>query len=331
MTSTLDPAVSPEPATRPRITADVDAATLARCTHVQQAWSCTVRLIVADPTVREAAARDLTALLDLVDRTASRFRDDSALSRANANAGRPTPVPALLVEFVRAALDAAAVTGGVVDPTVGLAMQSIGYDRDIRAVADSSDPVCPLPARASWHDVLLDREADLLTVPPGTALDLGATAKAHLADLAALVLSRRHRTAVLVEIGGDLAVHGNAPGWNVLVAERAGTPGQLVLVRHGGLATSTTTVRRWTRAGQAMHHIVDPTTGAPADGPWRTVTVHAQSALAANTASTAAIVLGDAALDWLTARRLAARLVARDGTIVATEWWPTVGLEAVAS
>jgi thiamine biosynthesis lipoprotein len=59
--------------------------------------------------------------------------------------------------------------------------------------------------------------------------------------------------------------------------------------------------------------------------------VHAQSALAANTASTAAIVLGDTAFDWLTARRLAARLVARDGTIVATAWWPSVGLEAVAS
>jgi len=331
MTSTLDPAVSPGGASRPRITADVDAATLAQCTHVQPAWSCMVRLIVADRTVRDVAARELTALLDLVDRTASRFRPDSALSRANANAGRPTPVPALLVEFVRAALDAAAVTGGVVDPTVGLAMQRIGYDRDIRAVADSSDPVYPLAARASWHDVLLDREADLLTVPPGTALDLGATAKAHLADLAALVLSRRHRTAVLVEIGGDLAVHGNGPGWNVLVAEQAGTPGQLVLVRHGGLATSTTTVRRWRRAGQPMHHIVDPTTGAPTDGPWRTVTVHAQSALAANTASTAAIVLGDTAFDWLTARRLAARLVARYGTIVATAWWPSVGLEAVAS
>jgi hypothetical protein len=42
-------------------------------------------------------------------------------------------------------------------------------------------------------------------------------------------------------------------------------------------------------------------------------------------------VLGDGAFDWLTARRVAARLVARDGTIVATAWWPTVGLEAAAS
>src|SRR4029077_1019669 len=152
----------------------------------------------------------------------------------------------------------------------GLAMQRIGYDRDIRAVADSSDPVYPLAARASWHDVLLDREADLLTVPPGTALDLGATAKAHLADLAALVLSRRHRTAVLVEIGGDLAVHGNAPGWNVLVAERASTPGQLVLVRHGGLGAATTPRPRAAgRPGTAAHAGPARAGSRPANAPHR--------------------------------------------------------------
>lgn len=324
MTTTID---TRHPTAQP---ADPGAAELADCTHVQQAWSCTVRLVVADARARDAAARDLMALLDLVDRAASRFRPDSALSLANANAGHPTPIPTLLVEFVHAALEAAAVTGGAVDPTVGLALQRIGYDRDIRSVARSGAAVLPYAARASWHDVHLDREADLLTVPAGGALDLGATAKAHLADLAALVLSRRHHTAVLVEIGGDLAVRGTTRGWNVRVAERENAPGQIVVVRHGGLATSTTTVRRWTRGGQPMHHIVDPTTGVPADGPWRTVTVHAQSALAANTASTAAIVLGDCALDWLTARRLAARLVARDGSITATAWWPTVGLDEVA-
>jgi thiamine biosynthesis lipoprotein len=340
MTSTLDAttpttnahrrstsAASPAKSARPRSRPDHHIASLASGSHVQQAWSCTVRLVVGDPSVRDIAARELTALLDLVDRTASRFRPDSALSRANARAGRPTPVPALLVEFVHAALDAAAVTGGAVDPTVGLALHRIGYDRDIRAVARTGGPVRPLASVANWHDVRLDREADLLTVPTGCALDLGATAKAHLADLAALVLSRRHRTAVLVEIGGDLAVRGTTRGWPILVAEREDAPGQVILLRHGGLATSTTTIRRWTRGGRPMHHIVDPATGRPTDGPWRTVTVHAQSALAANTASTAAVVLGPAALGWLTTRRLAARLVAHDGTVTATPWWPATGLE----
>ena len=79
-------------------------------THVTRAWSCTVRLVVDDPAVLAAASADLDALLARVDRVASRFRPDSALSIANARAGKPTPVPRLLVDLVRAALDAAALT-----------------------------------------------------------------------------------------------------------------------------------------------------------------------------------------------------------------------------
>jgi thiamine biosynthesis lipoprotein len=102
-----------------------------------------------------------------------------------------------------------------------------------------------------------------------------------------------------------------------------------VQLRNGGLATSTTTVRRWRRAGRTMHHIVDPATGLPADGPWRTVSVAAPTALAANVASTAALVRGTDAPDWLTEHGLAARLIRRDGTVLSTVGWPVV--EAVAA
>jgi thiamine biosynthesis lipoprotein len=171
--------------------------------------------------------------------------------------------------------------------------------------------------------VRLHREVGLLTVPAGVALDLGATAKAWTADHAAATLTARYGTPVLVELGGDLAVAGDRPdGWVVRVAEREGAAGQLVLLRHGGLATSTTTVRTWRRGGRPMHHLVDPLTGRPTDGPWRTASVAAGSALDANVASTAAIVRGPAAVDRLTGRRVAARLVGRDGDVVTTPGWP---------
>jgi thiamine biosynthesis lipoprotein len=299
---------------------------MSAATFVGSAWSCTVRLVVDDERSLPHAAKDLMALLARIDVVASRFRPDSALSIANKQAGRPTPVPKLLVDLVDAALDAAAQTAGAVDPTLGLAMQRTGYDRDIRTVpVDARTAATPgdSPTPGAWRRVRLHREAGLLTVPLGGALDLGATAKAWTADHAAQALAARYDTAVLVELGGDLAVAGNRPGgWCVQVAEREGGPGQLVLVRHGGLATSTTTVRTWRRGGIAQHHILDPVTGRPADGPWRTASVAAPCALAANVASTAAIVLGDGALDWLGARNLPARLVSRDGAVVTTPGWP---------
>lgn len=289
-----------------------------------------MRLVVEDARALVPATADLQALLARVDAAASRFRPDSALSIANARAGRPTPVPQLLVELVDAALAAAADTGGVVHPALGRAMRRIGYDRDISAIRARAVVDGPTPADASWvphrwRSVRLHRAAGLLTVSTGTALDLGATAKAWTADHAARSLAARYGTGVLVELGGDLAVAGGrAAGWTIRVAERAGADGQLVLIRHGGLATSTTTVRTWRHCDATMHHILDPATGLPADGPWRTASVAASSALAANVASTAAIVLGGRAVEWLTARGFAARLVRQDGTVVTTPGWPPV-------
>lgn len=293
-------------------------------TQLMRAWSCDVRLVVDDDHAIRPAAADLTALLARVDAVASRFRPDSALSRANANPGRPVPVPRLLVDLVAAALSAAEQTDGLVDPTIGITLARLGYDRDIGSIAEDGPALPTQVSGRSWQDVRLDRENGLLTVPVGTALDLGATAKAYLADHAAHALARRYDTAVLVELGGDLAVAGNRPlGWCIDVAERAGDAGQHVLVRHGGLATSTTVIRRWRRDGRAVHHIVDPRTGSPAEGPWRTVSVYAPCAIAANTASTAAIVLGAQAVPWFGTRHLAARFVAQDSSVTTVGAWPT--------
>ena len=179
-----------------------------------------------------------------------------------------------------------------------------------------------------WRAIELDRAAGWATVPTGVELDLGATAKALTVDRAAAAAHAAAGCGVLVSVGGDLAVSGPPPpeGWVVRVTDdhhaQFGGRGQTVTVIDGGLATSSTTVRRWSRGGRAVHHIVDPRTGEPADGPWRTVSVTAGSCVDANIASTAAIVRGVTAVEWLTGLGLPARLVADDGEVVAVGGWP---------
>ena len=95
-----------------------------------------------------------------------------------------------------------------------------------------------------------------------------------------------------------------------------------VTITAGGLATSGTTRRRWRRGGRTVHHIVDPRTGDIPASRWRTVSVAAATCVDANTASTAAVVLGDAAPGWLAARGLPARLVDVDGAVSTTAGWP---------
>ncbi|MFB6719403.1 FAD:protein FMN transferase [Kribbella sp. NPDC056345] len=284
------------------------------------AWSCTVRLTVDDPAVLGAACGELKALMDRVDKAASRFRPDSELSIVNQRGGAMVPVSRLLVDLVDVSLMAASISGGAVDPTVGAAVIAAGYDNDIETVRRRLAAPAPLSAAVpGWQHVQLNRKLALLGVPEGAALDLGATAKAWTADRAALVLSKRYGCAVLVEIGGDLCAAGEpAEPWVITVAERAGDPGVLVTLAHGGLTTSTRTSRCWENG----HHIIDPRTGRPADGPWRTASVWAPTAVRANTFSTALIATGEAAVGRLTLAGHPARMVANDGEVTEVAGWP---------
>jgi len=133
-----------------------------------------------------------------------------------------------------------------------------------------------------------------------------------------------------VSLGGDVAVAGPGPdgGWPVRVQDRPGPldapdeGAQVVALHGGGMATSGITARRWTAGGRALHHLLDPRTGMPAVTPWRTVTVVAPSCVAANAASTAAIVRGPDGLAWLGGTGLPARLLALDGAVTTVNAWP---------
>jgi FAD:protein FMN transferase len=289
----------------------------------------TTALVAVDPPARLAEAEEiLRAELTAIDLACSRFRDDSELAALNAAGGRETPVSALLREAVATALRAAEITGGDVDPTVGRAMGAIGYDRDFRLICGPRPGVRVTIAPApGWRTIRIDEARGTITVPEGVRLDLGATAKALAADRAARAVHEATGAAALVSLGGDIALQGEASpgGWPVRVTDdhRAlDGEGETVSLRDGGLATSSTTVRRWGAPGDARHHIVDPRRGAPADEVWRTVSVAAGSCVDANIASTAAIVRGAGSPAWLASLGLPARLVAPDGAVTRVAGWP---------
>ncbi len=287
-------------------------------------WSCRVRVTVDDSAVLEDARALVVALMDDVSRSIDRFRPDSELSAINAAAGRLVPVSHCTVALLDAALDAAETTGGAVDPTVGLHVRHAGYDTDIESVRASVQRVRPLELRqADWSLVRVDHDLSLAGVPTGLQLDLGATAKAWTADTAANSIADTLGTAALVEIGGDLRVAGDRDEpWQIDVGEVPGQPQQRIALTHGGLATSSTVIRRWRTSNGEAHHIIDPRTGQPSTGQWRTATVWAATAVEANAASTAALVLGDEAVAYLNETAQAARLVGKFGQLWTTAGWP---------
>jgi thiamine biosynthesis lipoprotein len=317
------------------------------------------RVAVWPPDLLSVALDAVDRELGRLDQQASRFRGDSEISRIHASPRRVHTVSRGLAEAIGVALAAARWTGGLTDPTVGAALAALGYDRDFASVgtasadaasadAASSGPVSADPGSAGtvsagtgpqapgpvpgWHQVRL--RGRLLRLPAGIRLDLGATGKGLGADRAAAAAWRASgRGGVLVSLGGDIAVTGPPPpgGWPVAIADSSlpgealpgeAVPDQVIRLAAGAVATSSVTCRQWRRGGQRLHHIVDPRTGYPAAGPWRTVSVAAPRCAAANAAATAAIVAGPDAAAWLARTGLPARLVGHDGVVRLLGGWP---------
>ena len=294
---------------------------------------------VAEPAGLKAAREAVERVVADFDLACSRFRPDSELTTVNRSAGTWVGVSPLFMQALSAALRAAQLTGGDVDPTVGESLIALGYDRDFADVAAgvAASRQIPIARVPGWHTVQVNDRSGTVRVGRGVSLDLGATAKALAADHAAAAAANAVGGGVLVSLSGDLATAGTAPegGWPVRVTDdhRASVtaPGQWITVHSGGLATSSTTVRRWESGSGVVHHLVDPATGGPAAGPWRTVSVTAASCLDANIASTAAIIRGIRAPEWLESLGLPSRLVTVQGAVCHLAGWPSDGDDLTAA
>jgi thiamine biosynthesis lipoprotein len=275
-------------------------------THSFRAMGCEVVVGGGDPDA-------VAAVLGRWERVFSRFLPESELSRVNAS-----PKPALVVSpaFARAlrvALRIARTTDGLVDPTLGAAVEHAGYDRDFALLPDDG-PLAPA-APSRLDEVRLDGR--ILRRPPGLLLDLNGVVKALAVDESAASLPGEG----FVSAGGDLATRGPVD---------VGLPGGgAVRVVRGGLATSGVASRRWRRGGEEQHHLIDPRTGRPSRSPWQQVTVSGASCLDADAAAKAAFLLGEDGPGWLEERGLPGRFVSREGDVTATDLWSRAAEEPV--
>jgi FAD:protein FMN transferase len=297
-----------------------------------RAIGTTATVVVFGNANADAAQSMLRDELTALDRACSRFRPDSEIEYLHRQSGQALVVSALLFEALDVAIAVAERTGGAVDPTVGNAMAVLGYDCDFDEIGDRP-PLPPgvLGPVVGFGHVHLCARTRTVRIPRGVRLDLGASAKAWAADRAAARIAAQIDAGVLVSLGGDIAVAGPSPegGWPVGIADDSSTPAsevdQVVAIREGGLASSSTVVRSWSVGAERVHHIVDPTTGQSATPDWRLVSASGNTCVDANAVSTAAVIWGHDALERLPAFHQAVRLVRHDGTIFTLGAWPVDG------
>jgi thiamine biosynthesis lipoprotein len=252
----------------------------------------------------ETELERVRALFDERDRIFSRFRADSELNRVNA-----VRVASVSSEFARTlavAFAAAVATGGLVDPTVGGAVEAAGYNSDFDLLEPSSRPAgqAAVPGMQSLcvADMFIHR-------PLGTKLDLNGVVKSLAVDDAVRLLGGNG----FVSAGGDVATQGGC------VVSLPGAAA--VMLQSGGIATSGPATRRWLRDGQWQHHLIDPRTGKPSTSRWSYVTVAAGDCVGADVAAKAAFLLDAHGPDWLDERSLAGRFVAANGAVVRNAAW----------
>ncbi len=276
-------------------------------------------------------------VLEQVERTFSRWRPDSELSRLNA-----TPAATATIEddslglVLCFALRLAEQTGGAFDPTLAPMLKLWGFGPGpVPAAPPSETALADVRQRVGWHRVSVRHGAGRWTLyrDGDVELDLDAVAQGFTADAVATALRARGATNVMVEIGGEVVVSGhNAQGRLWRIGVDLPLPDTLPGERLAGVlhltdcavATSGGYRRRRTTAGHdAVIHIFDGRLGRPLTRERMSVTVVARDGLTADGLATAAFILGpDEGIPWLTNHWSAADAlfleVTADGTV--NEW-----------
>jgi thiamine biosynthesis lipoprotein len=283
---------------------------------------CDMRVLVEAGAASHDLAWSARRRLESIDARLSRFRPDSELARLNADPRPVVPASPLLRAAVRAALWAAERSGGLVDPMLLGDLEQAGYRHSLTGITRErlaealEDAPTRAPARARgdsrWRAISVDDERGTIARPPGLRIDTGGSTKGLAADQVARVFkctdpfrctdpgrfavgAQARRLRWFVDCGGDLrldAGEGEAFGVRVehpLTREVA----DVVEVRGGAIATSGPGRRLWRGAdGRVGHHLLDPSTGAPAWTGLISATALAPTALEAETLAKVALLGG---------------------------------------
>ena len=237
----------------------------------------------------------------------TRFTTDSELSRLNADPRREVPASPIMRRFAGAVVDAARLTGGLVDATLLDELESAGYARDLGpatnplryalALAPRRRPAQARPA-APWRWLGVDERAGVIRRPPGLLLDSGGLAKGLFADV--LAERFRGRPSFAVECAGDLRV-GGVPRPVHVTNPFDGSVIRTFELASVGVATSGIGKRSWVDPlGRPAHHLLDPSSGTPAFTGVVQATAIAPTALEAEMRAKAAVLAGpDDAGAWL--------------------------------
>lgn len=249
----------------------------------------------------EALKAEIDALLREINQQMSTYLPDSELSRFNSNRSTDwIEVSPALYTVVATAQQISQLSDGAFDITVGPLVNLWGFGPDpARDSAPPPEHIDALRDRVGYRLLALRENPPALKKQhPEMYLDLSALAKGYGVDRVAALLESQGMHDYLVEIGGELKLHGlNARRefWHIAIEKP--TPEwrmvqKIVPLTDIGVATSGDYRNYFEQNGKRYSHTIDPATGYPITHTLASVTLLAPSAMLADAWATAMMVLG---------------------------------------
>ena len=227
-------------------------------------------------------------------------------------------------ELMEQALELCRRTGGALDISVYPIVQAWGFTTGSYQVPDEETIQSLLPL-VDYTQIQYDAATGVITLPEGMEIDLGSVAKGYAGQLAAQMLREHGVQSALLNLGGNVQTVGAKPDgspWQIGIKDPQGEDAMMVLsVEDQAVVTSGGYERYFEQDGQTYWHIMDPSTGHPADSGLISVTIVGDEGVVCDGLSTALFVMGlEKAADlWAQSGDFEAVFVTASGEVYITE------------
>lgn len=222
------------------------------------------------------------------------------------------------------ALEICRRTGGALDLSIYPIVRAWGFTTGSYQVPDEAEIQALLPL-VDYRKIQYDAADGDVTLPEGMEIDLGSVAKGYAGQLVAQMLREHGVQSALLNLGGNVQTVGAKPDgspWQIGIKDPQGEDAMMVLsVEDQAVVTSGGYERYFEQDGQTYWHIMDPSTGHPADSGLISVTIVGDEGVVCDGLSTALFVMGlEKAADlWAQSDDFEAVFVTASGEVYITE------------
>lgn len=271
----------------------------------------------------ESALTDAQEKIRKLEQLWSVTDERSDIYSINHGNGQAVEVSDETADLLAFALDMAAKTDGALEPTIYPVMTAWGFTAGQNRIP-SEDELQYLLQNVDYKKVHLNGSE--ITLPVGMQLDFGAVGKGYAGDVVAALLKEEGVTSALLSLGGNIQAVGSKPDgtdWRLGLRDpfSEGLFG-IVSVSDMAVVTSGNYERYFVgEDGVKYGHIIDPSTGYPAENGLASVSVIAAEGKLCDALATALFVMGlEKATDfWRQYQNFDMILVTEEAEIYLTE------------